>query len=57
VLRAEIVDGVVDPFPAVDIDVEQLCARDLDGRDASGQFGPDVDEGSPWHESLPEGSG
>jgi hypothetical protein len=47
--RAEVVDGVVDPFLAVDIDVEQLCARDLDRREAFGQFGTDERERSPWH--------
>jgi len=39
--RAEVVDGVVDPFLAVNIHVEQLCARDLDSRDAFGRFGAD----------------
>jgi hypothetical protein len=54
VSRAEIVDGVVDPFLAVDIDIEQLCARDLDSPDASGQFGTDESEGSPWHGKSPQ---
>jgi len=39
VSRTEIIDNAVDPFLAVDIDVEQLCARDLERPDASGQFG------------------
>jgi hypothetical protein len=47
--RAEVVDGVVDPFLAVDIDVEQLRERDLDSRDAFGQFRADERERSPCH--------
>jgi hypothetical protein len=53
-LRAEIVDGIVDPLPAVDIDVEQVCACDLENRDASGQSGADAGERSPWHGKPPE---
>jgi hypothetical protein len=55
--RAEVVDGVVDPFLAVDIDVEQLCARDLDSGDAFGHFGADERERSPWHVEPSRGFG
>jgi len=51
--RTEIVDGGVDPFLPVDIDVEPLCARDLEARDASGQFGVDMGEASSWHWEPP----
>ena len=51
--RTEIIDGVVDPFLAIDIDIEQLRARDLD-EGAFGQFGVDTGEASSWHEEPPQ---
>src|SRR6266850_4597676 len=54
--HAEIVDSVVDPLLAIDIDVEQLRPCELDARDACGPLGVGAGEGSPWHGESPRGA-